>query len=909
MADEPQQPDEKAIASAIAMQVAAGFSDPIFMGKFGNTLQMVLAEVIKTGIVVLLRTIKPIAAGIAEGVIEGKEEAHEVLDEFAQLAIRDALGGSVASAATFRRGAGGDRANAHAAIVDRLMEILGAGQTNIEPGDASARRYLEAASRLAFESWVTGAGVEVLSGVIPFMDQIQLAGQLGESLSNILGLGRASRSVMGPLIDVVCTTPFEWKINKTYRPKLLSAGFLARELARGNLTKQQVNEELARQGYSDTRIEALLSAEQKLLSLSQLTYLERVGIISRAEAIATLRDQGYDEQIASKILILESFQRLDGIHNDVVSPAVSAYVDRRLTDGELGRILAEGLPNDEERCATHDAARVRRELNTRRLSPGQVEACVKAGILNVRDYRQALERDGYPPEDVAALELLLRHELDAAAQIDELRTQQANERAAAAAVKVAEATAKKAAIEAQRALARRGKLSDLEQAVIRGVISIARYDEVASAQYDADTVAMLVELVEQDRARYLEEQEEREDAAKRALARALDESTLRRAVFEQILSVDEYRRRLEAAGLPPDDVAILVRLLEVQVSEAAAAAAKRAEAERRAAERGLDLGRVETLVRRGIRSLEEYDRTLVDLGVDEVDRADLVELLRQRMAEDAAAQAARDEAAERAAARGLSLSQVERAVLLGVRPLSSYETFLRQQGWDVDDRALLVDTLARRLEEIQAAQERAKRLEEETAFTELPFATVQRAARLGVLSPDDFRAYLTDRGYTEADRELLVELLLLEVAETQAARARRDVIAQELAARQLSLAQLERAVKFGVKSIDDYRAFVAEQGYGAADVQTLVALLEAELAQRKDAQNRRAPVAERLAARGLDLDALEAAVVAGAVLLDDYVAMIRNAGVSPADVGQLVSLLIPAIEAAAASTTSPPETP
>jgi hypothetical protein len=51
----------------------------------------------------------------------------------------------------------------------------------------------------------------------------------------------------------------------------------------------------------------------------------------------------------------------------------------------------------------------------------------------------------------------------------------------------------------------------------------------------------------------------------------------------------------------------------------------------------------------------------------------------------------------------------------------------------------------------------------------------------------------------------------------------------ELAARSLSLAEVEKAVTDGMQTLDQYETWLKNNGYGAADAGLLRALLEAKL--------------------------------------------------------------------------------
>jgi hypothetical protein len=49
-----------------------------------------------------------------------------------------------------------------------------------------------------------------------------------------------------------------WHVNKLYRPELLSTALAVRQFTRGKWTREQLDEELARQGWSADRVDALI---------------------------------------------------------------------------------------------------------------------------------------------------------------------------------------------------------------------------------------------------------------------------------------------------------------------------------------------------------------------------------------------------------------------------------------------------------------------------------------------------------------------------------------------------------------------------------------------------------------------------------------------------------------------------
>jgi len=238
---------------------------------------------------------------------------------------------------------------------------------------------------------------------------------------------------------------------------------------------------------------------------------------------------------------------------------------------------------------------------------------------------------------------------------------------------------------------------------------------------------------------------------------------------------------------------------------------------------------MERLVRRGARSLADYDALLRALGFEDAARAAMSELLRLDIADDTAAAQLRAEAAAKAKIKGVTLEQFRRAVLLGHKTVEEFGTFLVGQGYTSEAQLVLLAELRRDVADAEAARRRREKADAASAVATLPLSRVTQAARLGLLTPDQYQARLVDAGFSDDDIAIEMELLLVEIADIQAARARRDALAETLdPPKALSLATLERAVKAGVASVDDYIA-AASAVYAPADVELLTNLLIAEL--------------------------------------------------------------------------------
>lgn len=859
-----------------------------------EALAWVISKVLRVGVW--------IGVQLSGALVRGEDKAQDAFGQLAAVAIEDVFGVKVDPGAVNSRGDRGRRQGAANAIGRAMLDALtggtpGAGATHLQPSSAGAEQFLTVVTQMALEGWLEGWLVEACT-----IGQMETFGELDDIMAQVLGLGRMTRAVTRPLMDARVITPFEWQVNRTYRPKLLGAGEVARQVARGRLTRDAAFEELARQGYSDERIEALLNAAAKFHSVSDLDLLVRSGQWTKGEAIQHLRDQGYDEGLAENEFTLEKIRRIATFERQIANAAADAYADGRISRGEMIGFLGGNTIDSQEGAQLAELADARRALRRRPLSSPEVRTLVKAGILSSIDYRRALEREGRDEEAIDALDLLLKHEIDEKREIDELRAEQEREREAERNARDEERAKARAAAEEARRLARRGREADLERAVIRGRIPIARYVEVIGQQFDPDTVSIMVADVEEQRQAYLVEQERKAAAEQRAAAKRIDIGSVRTAVLEGVLTVDEFRRHPSVQALDPADADILARTLTAELGDRAVAEQRKREAETRSKARGIDLGRYAQLVRRGIRSIEDYRARVAELFDSPADVDAVVELLEQELADAATERTARQDGEARTQTRGLSLEQFRRAVLGGDRTIAEFETFLQQQHFTVDAMQTLVAGVRRELAEVEAARARAEQLAPPVGSPDVSLSELERAARLGTISPSDFRAALAALGLDELDQEINVEQLLNQITAIQQARALRDSVEAEPGGRGLTLAELRAAVKAGIKSLEDYRAALIGAGKTPDAVQTLVALLEDEVAETKAAIERRRRIAERITKLGADLDTLEGEVLSGARSLDSYVQGLAAVGVLPAETGILVGLLVAQLETTTGAT-------
>lgn len=886
-AEKPEQWDQ------VGAQLFTGFLEAWLKSDISKAIVAIVSDVLGGLLATGVTLVSPLGIGLARSIAQAEDLVAPALSEMAAVAVSDMFGVKV-SAAAFERGIkGGGRSTASTALSAGLIQQLTGPAGDLQPSDAAAKRFLDVVVNMALEGWYQKWFFEFMTSLIPQVDigKIENFGSLDDKMSQALGIGRLTRRVLSPLIDTAIVEPLRWQTNKKYTPNLLSAAEAVRQLVRGRWSREQVFEELARQGWSHERIEALINAQRKMFSAGDVrTFVDR-GHWTREQGLQHLQDQGYDQATAEDALRLEGLRRIDQLEAQEASSLVTAYANREIDRAEFQGLLANAVRVDHERAFFTELAELRRGINVRQLSAAQVEKAVRAGILAMPDYRAALRREGYAEDGVIVLELLLRSELEREARIEDLRAKAQEERAAEQQARADAAAKRRAEVEAERALRRRGPIGDLERAAVRGLIPVARLEESLAAEYDADTVAILVNLVDDDRQRYLAQQERAEEARQRAAQRELNIGELERAVLANILTIPEYRQRLSFQNLEPADIDVLASTLEARKRDLDAAKAKRDAAGETAKARAIDLGRFEQLVRRGVRTLTQYTALLEELGFDDAAIAAMRELLELKIADDQAAAGARLLVEETLAPKGLSVDQFRRSVVLGLKTANEFDTFLTAQGVSADVHTLLAAELHDDLARADAARQRRAQTGAFAGSRAIPLASVARAARLGLVSPDTYRERLELAGYTFDDVAIEMDLLVAELGDVQQTRQRRDAVERELAPKGVSLADTARAVRAGVRHLEDYRAQAIGLGYGADDVDTLTRVLADELRETTAARVRRTEIDSALKARDVSLAVLEEAVRAGTQTIDAYRATLEQLGFARED-GELLAALL-----------------
>lgn len=887
-------PSEKAEAwEDVGEQIFAGFITAWLKSDVAKALTAILTDVIAGLTAAGVSAMAPVGIGLAKGFAKSEELVAPALAPMAAAAVNDMFGTKV-DASAFEGGIqNGRRVDAATALADGLLKQFRGTDAALEPSDDATTRYLGVVVNMALEGWYQKWFFEYLSSCIPELNvgQIENFGSLDDKVAEALGLGRLTRRVLSPLVDTTIVTPLEWQTNKTYRPNLLSAGEVVRQVARGRWTLEQGQEELARQGWSDARIEALLNTARKFHSVSDVYRFARAGELTQDQALQHLRDQGYDELTAANELKLEKLRTIEVFERELAGLAVTAFANRNIDRAQLDDFCDGATITSQERQQLLELADARRLFRTKQLSAEETRSAVRDGILDVLDYRAALARDGYDHEASIVKELQLRKELEDDAELTRKKTEAADRRRQLEAERAAERVQRQEEAERKAAAARRGDETELEDAAIRGALPLSAVRAVYDVRVDADVADVLMTVLEQKRGAYVEQQKQAELARQRAAATGLNIGDVEAAVLVGNLSLEEFRTHPALARLAPADVDLLASTLTTKLRVAEQAKADRDEAREKLKDRPIDLARFELLVRRGVRTMAQYRELLASVGFNAVAIAGMVDALTLRIADDGQTKEIKKRLGAELTATGLTVDELRRAIVLGIRPRSEYVAALLALNVSAALQALLIAELEEAVSEAAAARRRRQDQAPTVEGGPLWFVELAADARLGLITPATYLAALTARGLDDADISREIELLTTEIADVQSVRRVRAAIDAGVASTELTLGELAGAVKRGLATLDDYRARAIVLGRSNEAADTLVRVLADELRALNIARQQKAKISSELNTRELSLGELEEQVRAGALSLDGYGAQLVDWGLSDVDVELLWSLL------------------
>ena len=339
---------------------------------------------------------------------------------------------------------------------------------------------------------------------------------------------------------------------------------------------------------------------------------------------------------------------------------------------------------------------------------------------------------------------------------------------------------------------------------------------------------------------------------------------------------------------------------QIAQQKASAAAAKAAQTQALAADKGVTVTQAETLVVDGLWTFEQLTAYLTakQYGSDAI--AAIVALLHAKMAKTAAATSTAATIAAGVKAKGLSLAQVQKAVLAGILTVDQLNTYLSNEGYSTSDAQVVSELTQDQLTAVQTKAAAKAAAAAAAGLKHINLPALEHAVRLALTPIDTYNAALTKAGYDDMSITLLDGILNAQIASDKATAAAKANTTVTVGGKTATLAQIGNEVVAGIRPITDYTAALAAAQYGPADQLQLTQLLQLRVTHAQKALALHSDAQGKAVAKGIDLSAAENAVLGGINTIANYTAMLQTLGYDQVDVDTLVALLQAKVAAKAA---------
>lgn len=231
--------------------------------------------------------------------------------------------------------------------------------------------------------------------------------EYGEMMAKNLGLGRLARRALTPLIQTTIADPLQWKLNQQYRPHLLSPSSAVRAWTSGYLTDSQMREQLSLQGFSETKIDALIQEGLTQLTLDEINTLRAFGLVADQDALLYIRRTGYEPVVADLALKALDRREIVTASRNIANRLVHEYTQGIITADELSTAMGKLALTDAERAGFEGLAGTLNALPRKELTLSEMHKAFLQGVITVNDWEDYLIRVGYRQDDRAILTNML----------------------------------------------------------------------------------------------------------------------------------------------------------------------------------------------------------------------------------------------------------------------------------------------------------------------------------------------------------------------------------------------------------------------------------------------------------------------------------------------------------------------
>src|SRR5713226_3135266 len=284
---------------------AEGSKDSGWPERLAAAIFLAVVKLLAPFVRIITNSLDEILAAVSGLFLAGQGEGSRGFANLVATLLGDLLGvegvtGEQIFAAFQQRGRIGAMKEVGSGFLDVLSkEMITSGNVSPEQGDAAVRAFLGFV--LSFS--VRQGNIEFLTSLIP--EEFRFAEGFrayGELMAKNLGLGRLTRLVLKPLVTTLAATPFQWKLNELYRPTQLKLADVVNPFTGAVMEAKDIWADLAREGYTDDKIQALLELHRKKISEADVFTLYQGGYWEQSRVLEYYKRLGFTEDDTGPIL-------------------------------------------------------------------------------------------------------------------------------------------------------------------------------------------------------------------------------------------------------------------------------------------------------------------------------------------------------------------------------------------------------------------------------------------------------------------------------------------------------------------------------------------------------------------------------------------------------------------------------
>jgi hypothetical protein len=288
-------------------------------------------------------------------------------------------------------------------ILDLLAQEFAPASGDLEDGsDSAAKKFLGFLMNFSIRQGNVTAMCEAMPKELGFLSGFR---DYGEQMAKNLGLGRMARRALQPLIQVLVADPLLYKLQEQYRPKRIGAMPAIKKFFRDPTFKEQMFTELAQEGYTDDRIDDLITDMRPLVKEREIVHhLFRFGDVSSTiggVSVSSARDKlsklGYAPD-DMELIIEDARPMLDkGEIGVLFSNGVMSEPDALLNLSKLGY--------DDATAPLVLKAHFHLAHQTRRLGLAELKKAFHNAVIDLLELKAHLTSQGYSDDDVQIITL------------------------------------------------------------------------------------------------------------------------------------------------------------------------------------------------------------------------------------------------------------------------------------------------------------------------------------------------------------------------------------------------------------------------------------------------------------------------------------------------------------------------